>query len=254
MTETFENGIASLHFNRPASRNAIDAQTVEAMAATLARLGSDRSVRAIVLRGGDEAFCAGVDIAWMQHMSRAGTVDDARRVAHLLLQLRNLDKPTVAVLEGPCIGGGVAIAACCDIALASEEASFALPAVHLGVVPAIIAPFIAEAIGTNQARRWLLTGERFSALRAREIGLIHAVCMAAQIEETLSSILDGIRRGGPKTIAATKDTLTAIAGKPITAALMEDMARRVAGNRRNAEAAEGLDAFLEKRLPSWRDG
>lgn len=252
LIETDSSGVATLRMNRPETSNAIDDDTIDGMSAVLAQLNNSTSIRAVVIRGTDETFCSGVDIAWMQHMSKSGTADDARRVAHLLVSLRNLHKPTIAVLEGPCVGGGIAIAACCDIAIASEDAYFALPAVHLGTVPSVIAPFIIEAIGINQARRFLLTGERFNAEKARDIGLIHAVCMTAQIDETLAGIVEQLLQGAPRAQASTKEMLNAYAGRQINSTLIEDMARRVTDSRRTAEAQEGIAAFLEKRSPTWK--
>lgn len=244
-------GVVSLRLNDPASHNAIDDATIDEMTGVLAKLQSSTDVRVVIIRGSDDAFCSGVDIAWMQHMLKSENADDARRVAHLLMSLRTLGKPTIALLEGPCIGGGVAVAACCDIVIATEEASFALPAVQLGTIPSVIAPFVIESIGLAQARRWFLTGERFSAEKAKELGLVHAVCMAAQKEETLAGFVDHLLRGAPRAMAGCKDMLNSYAGKPVGPALLDDMARRIIDSRRTDEAREGLDAFLEKRQPSW---
>lgn len=248
-----DDGVVTLRLNRPEAHNAIDDDTIDELSATLAHLNNDTAVRVVVVRGTGDSFCSGIDIAWMQHMARSGTADDARRVVHLLLALRNLHKPTIAVLEGTCVGGGVAVAACCDIALASEEASFSLPAVHLGTVPAVIAPFVIEAIGVVQARRYLLTGEEFSADKAREIGLVHAICMKAQMDDMLQGFIDNLCKGGPRALADTKDMLNRYANKPIGPSLIEDMAQRVVDSRKSEEAREGLAAFLEKRAPAWRN-
>lgn len=249
--ETGARGVVTLRLNDPASHNAIDDATIDEMTGLLAKLQSSADVRVVVIRGSDGAFCSGVDIAWMQHMQRSENADDARRVAHLLMSLRNLGKPTIALLEGPCIGGGVAVAACCDIVVATEEANFALPAVRLGTIPSVIAPFIIEAIGLTQARRWFLTGEQFSADKAREIGLVHAVCMAAQKDETVDGFVENLLQGAPKAMAGTKDMLNTYAGKAVGPALIDDMARRIIDNRHTAESREGLDAFLGKRPPDW---
>ena len=251
ITEDGRHGVVTLRLNRPQSHNAIDAATIDELTGVLARLQSNPDIRAVIIRGSADAFCSGVDIAWMQHMLKSENADDARRVAHLLLSLRNLNKPTIALLEGPCVGGGVAIAACCDIVIATEEASFALPAVQLGTIPSVIAPFVIEAIGVPQARRWFLTGETFSADKAKEIGLVHAICMAAQLEATLGEIVTHLLRGAPKAMAGCKEMINAYAGKPITPALIDDMARRIVESRRSQEAQEGLDAFLAKRPPAW---
>ena len=254
LSETSDKGVVTLRLNRPEAHNAIDDETIDEMSELIAHLHTSSAVRAVVIRGTPDAFCSGVDIAWMQHMAEAGTADDARRVAHILLSLRNLNKPTIAVMEGPCLGGGVAIAACCDITIAAEDAWFALPAVHLGTVPAVIVPFVMEAMGQTNARRYFLTGEEFSASDARRMGLVQAVCMQAQIDETVESFVEHLLKGAPRTLAICKEMLHTYADKPIGPSLINDMAERVVRNRKSAEAQEGLDAFLEKRRPSWQKG
>lgn len=251
ISDTSDKGVVTLRLNRPEAHNAIDNATIDEMSELIAHLHTSSSVRAVVIRGTPDSFCSGVDIAWMQHMAEAGTADDARRVAHLLLALRNLNKPTIAAMEGPCLGGGIAIAACCDITIAAEDAWFALPAVHLGTVPAVIAPFVMEAMGHANARRYFLTGEPFSASEARRIGLVQAVCMQAQIDETVETFVDHLLKGAPRALAICKEMLHAYADKPIGPSLINDMAERVVRNRKSAEAQEGLEAFLEKRQPGW---
>ncbi|NHK27819.1 enoyl-CoA hydratase/isomerase family protein [Parvularcula flava] len=254
ISETSDKGVVTLRLNRPEAHNAIDDATIDEMSELIAHLHTSSTVRAVVIRGTPDSFCSGVDIAWMQHMAEAGTADDARRVAHILLALRNLNKPTIAVLEGPCLGGGLALAACCDITIAAEDAWFALPAVHLGTVPAVIAPFVMEAMGQANARRYFLTGEQFSASEARRMGLVQAVCMQAQIEETVETFVGHLLKGAPRTLAICKEMLHVYADKPIGPSLINDMAERVVRNRKSAEAQEGLEAFLEKRQPNWQKG
>ncbi len=251
LLETDARGVARLSLNRPTVLNALNDELIHEMTALIASVNSSPEIRVMVLTGNGRAFCAGLDVSWMEEMALAKSSDEARRLAHLLLMLKELSMPTIAAIHGPCMGGGVALASCCDVSIASDESQFALPAVHLGSEPAIVAPYIIKAIGAHQAKRYLLTGESFSAQKAREIGLVHAVSIAAHLDETVEYFLEHFLKGGPQTLANTKSLITYCEKNELNRALIDEAARRTVASRKSKEAIEGLTAFKEKRPPKW---
>lgn len=247
-------GVARLTMNRPELRNAFNEALIGAICDAIGRLNADPNVRAIVLTGAGQAFSAGADLNMMRRAAGYSAVenrDDARRLAHMLHAIYASPKPAIALVNGPAMGGGVGLVAACDIAIVSEDAFFALSEVRLGLIPAVISPFVVQAIGARQARRYFLTGERFDAETAKRIGLAHMVAMPAQLEATLDGVIENLLACGPGAIAEAKDLIRAVKGRPITEAVMEDTADRIARLRASAEGKEGVSAFLEKRKPSW---
>ena len=171
-----ETGVATVMLNRPKVHNAFDDATIAHLTETLQRLNDDLDTRVVVLGAVGDSFSAGADIGWMRRMadySERENLDDARRLAALMQTLNALKKPTIARVHGPAFGGGVGLVACCDIAVASEKASFCLSEVKLGVIPAVISPYVVRAIGERQARRYFISAERFDAREALRIGLVH---------------------------------------------------------------------------------
>ena len=166
--------------------------------------------------------------------------------------LGGLPKPTVALVHGPAYGGGVGLVSACDIALAAERASFALTEVRLGLIPAVIGPFVIRAIGESHARRFMLTGERFGADTARRIGLVHEVVPAETLEARGAEVVEMLLQCSPDAHRRAKDLIDAVSGRPIDAALADDVARRIAAARASEDGKEGIAAFLEKRAPRWR--
>ena len=170
---------------------------------------------------------------------------------NLMATLNELPKPTVARVNGAALGGGTGLIACCDIVVASAEAKFGTTEVRLGLIPAVIGPYVVAAIGLRQARRLMLTGERIAAAEAARIGLVHTVVPAEGLDGAIAAVLDDLLKGGPGALAAAKHLLHDLAGRPIGADLIDDTARRIAALRATAEAREGLAAFLDKRQPNW---
>ena len=253
--QEIEAGVGRLTLNRPELHNAFDDALIARLTAALLSLEADRRVRAVVLAAAGKSFSAGADLNWMQRMagySEAENLEDARALAGLMSTLDRLAKPTVALVQGAAFGGGVGLVACCDIAIASEAASFALSEVKLGIVPAVISPYVAAAIGQRAARRYMLTAERFSAERARALGLVHEVVPAERLEETGREILGQLAQGGPQAQAEAKDLALSLAGRPIDRELIDETAQRIARVRAGEEAREGLAAFLEKRKAAWQ--
>ena len=253
--QRIDAGVGRLTLNRPEVHNAFDDALIAQLTAALLSLEADRRVRAVVLAASGKSFSAGADLAWMQRMagySEAENLADARALAGLMSTLDRLAKPTVALVQGAAFGGGVGLVACCDIAIASEAASFSLSEVKLGLIPAVISPYVVAAMGPGAARRFILTAERFSAAQALALGLVHEVVPADRLEETGQKVLDHLTQGGPRAQADAKDLVLSLAGRPIDRALVEETAERIARIRVGEEAREGLAAFLEKRKAEWQ--
>ncbi len=253
--QQIDAGVGRLTLNRPEVHNAFDDALIAQLTAALLSLEADRRVRVVVLAAAGKSFSAGADLAWMQRMagySEAENLADARALAGLMSTLDRLAKPTVALVQGAAFGGGVGLVACCDIAIASQAASFCLSEVKLGLIPAVISPYVVAAMGPGAARRFILTAERFSARQALALGLVHEVVPADRLEETGQKVLDHLTQGGPRAQADAKDLVLSLAGRPIDRALVEETAERIARIRVGEEAREGLAAFLEKRKAEWQ--
>lgn len=255
---TREGPVARVVMNRPRVHNAFDEALIEVLTDTFEALAHDASVRAVVLTGAGKSFSAGADLGWMK---RAASYDEERNRADargLELMLRTLDelpKPTLALVNGAALGGGVGLVAACDIALAAETATFTLSEVRLGIVPAVIAPFVVRAIGSRQARRYMLTAERFDAAEAHRIGLVHEVVAARSLEDRAAAILVELMKGGPEAQAEVKRLVALVAGMPQGGGIMaEATVASIAERRASEEGGEGIAAFLEKREPRWRSG
>jgi methylglutaconyl-CoA hydratase len=228
---------------RPERRNAFDASLIAELTEVFADVGD---ARAVLLSGDGPSFSAGADVEWMRasvELSYDENVTDALRLRAMLESIDGCPAPVVARVQGHALGGGCGLVACCDIAIAEPAAQFAFSEVRLGIVPAVISPFALAKIGTSAARRWFVTGERFSAEVALRIGLVHEV--AEDLDAAIDRVLGELLSAGPEAARAAK----ALARAPLPA---DETARRIAKHRASAEGQEGLRAFLEKRPPSWR--
>lgn len=247
-------GEAVVTLNRPDVHNAFDDALIARLHACLDQLAGREEVRAVVLAGAGKSFSAGADLGWMRRMAgytEAENRADAERLAGLMHRLDTMPMPTVARVHGAAIGGGVGLVACCDIALASTAASFALSEVRLGLIPAVISPYVIGAIGPRAARRYMLTAERFDASEARRIGLVHQTVEPGQLDDLVKTVADALRLGGPNALAETKRLALDVGGAP-SAAVRADTAARIARLRASPEGREGVAAFLEKRKPGWQ--
>jgi methylglutaconyl-CoA hydratase len=248
------NGIAWLTLNRPEIHNAFDDRQIAELSAALAGIGQDAAIRVLVLAGAGRNFSAGADLNWMRRTSAYGEAEnrrDANALAELMKRLYELPQPTVARVQGAALGGGTGLVACCDIVVASEGASFGTTEVRLGIIPAVIGPYVVAAIGARQARRLMLTGERISAHAAVRIGLVHEVVADDDLDSAVETVIGHLLKGGPRAIAAAKRLVQDLSGRPIDQDLIDDTARRIAALRTTPGAREGLSAFLEKRKPDW---
>lgn len=248
-------GVARLSLNRPAIRNAFDDRLIADLTAALRRLESDPAVRLVVLTGSGEAFSAGGDLGWMRRMagySDAENFADAMALAELLRRLNELSKPTVARVNGAAFAGGLGLICCCDVAVAATEAIFSVSEVRLGLVPATISPYVVAAIGARAARRYFLTGERFSAAEARRIGLVHELAPPAGLDAAVEAVVAAMLDGGANAQARSKRLIAEVQDRPVTESVMALTARAIAEARASGEAREGLAAFFDKRKPGWQ--
>ena len=257
LTEIDRRGVATVTLNRPALHNAFDDRLIADLAAALRALEADPAVRVVVLAGAGRSFSAGADLNWMKRMALYSEAENRRDAEALALLMRTLDelaKPTIAAVHGPAVAGGCGLVACCDIALAAERASFAISEVRLGLIPAVISPYVVTAIGVRNARRYFLTAESFDAREAERIGLVHGVVATDQLRLAVDRLADLIVANGPQALAAAKRMIRRVAHAPVDDALAAETAARIAEIRAGAEGREGIASFLEKRKPGWVAG
>ncbi|HXY58151.1 MAG TPA: enoyl-CoA hydratase-related protein [Methylocystis sp.] len=248
-------GVATLTLNRPERHNAFDDALVSRLTAVLRELGETADVRALIICGNGKNFSAGGDIDWLKRMGVASDEDnfaDAEALASLFLALDRFPKPTVAYVHGAAFGGGVGLAACCDIAIATDGARFCLSEARLGIIPAAIGPYVLRAIGARATRRFMLTAEVISAQTAKDIGLVHEVASEAEGPALREKIVDALLSCAPRAQAEVKSLLAFCEARAIDEELTQETARRLAERRASDEGREGLSAFIEKRTPNWR--
>jgi methylglutaconyl-CoA hydratase len=252
--EIDKRGVARLTLARPEVHNAFDDTLIAALTMSLEELAASAAVRAVVLAADGKSFSAGADLNWMKAMAgydEARNLADARALSRLLWTLDRLPKPTIGRVQGAALGGGVGLVACCDIVVASRQASFALSEVKLGLIPATIGPYVVAAIGERACRRYFLTAERIGAEEALRLGLVHRVVEAEALDRAVEETLAALLANGPAAVAAAKELVFAVGRRPVDAAVMEESARRIAAIRASPEGREGIAAFLEKRKPGW---
>lgn len=250
-----DDSVGILTLNKAERHNAFDEVLIAEITTGLIELEADPRVRVVVLSSVGKSFCAGVDIHWMKQAAGytpQENLRDARNLANLMATLNELSKPTIARVQGPAYGGGVGLIAACDIAVATYDALFALTEVKLGIVPAVVSPYILAAIGERYARRYMLSAERFSAAEAYRIGLLHEIVPGEdELDDAIGEIVDSLLKSGPNAQAECKSMLRAIAGQPLNESTEEQTTQCIARVRSSPEGQEGLAAFLEKRKPNW---
>jgi len=248
------NNIGLVALNRPELHNAFNETLIAELTAVLQMLDADASVRAVVLTGNGKSFCAGADLNWMKKMAGYGAAEnlaDAQALALMLRTLNGLSKPTVACVRGAAFGGGVGLVACCDIAVAAHDAIFSLSEAKLGLIPATISPYVIEAIGARQARRYFLTAERFTAAEAFRIGLVHDIVPEPELDVRINELLGDLLVAGPVAQLECKALIRGVAHRPIDADVIAGTAEHIAAVRASPEGKEGVAAFLGKRPPKW---
>ena len=249
-----EASVATIWMNRPDVHNAFNAQLIADLTTACIELEADDTVRAVVLAGRGKSFSAGADLNWMKAAGEASEAEnfaDAMKLAGMLRTLAEMSKPTIARVHGAALGGGMGLASACDICIAGERALFATSEVKFGIIPSAISPYVIRAIGERQAYRYFQTAERIDARRAAELGLAHEAVASDELDAKVKEVVDALLLGGPKSQSAAKALIRAVANRPLSDAVMEDTARRIASLRVTPEAKEGLDAFLSKRPAAW---
>ena len=240
--------------NRPEVRNALNSEIQELLEKNLKAAEADARIRVIVLAGRGQAFSAGGDLSRMEQaakMTKARNRKEAGRFAALLFRLHNFPKPTIARVHGAAFAGGMGLVAACDLVVAAEEAEFCLPEVRIGLVPAMISPYIARALGEPQTRRYMLTGERLAAPEAQRLGFVHECVPQSQLDPAVEKLAGALAKAGPQALARAKKLLARIAAEPLGPKLGAETAALLAEVRAGPEAREGIRAFLEKRKPAW---
>jgi methylglutaconyl-CoA hydratase len=245
--------LTRISLNRPRVHNAFNAVMIRELQTAFADAGKDPATRLVVLTGNGESFCAGADLNWMREIIRYSfeqNLEESLAIADLLQAIYTLPKPTIARVNGTAIGGGNGLFSACDIAVASERAVFGLSEVKIGLVPAAISPYVIRRIGESRAREFFLTGERFDARRALEVGLVNTVTPHDELEAKIGGLAKLLLGSGPEAIAKSKELIRKVPGMGF------DEARRytaevIARLRVSAEGQEGMAAFLEKRRPRW---
>ncbi len=255
LLDTDSRGVATLTLNRPEVHNAFDDNVINSLIQHLEAVAENPDVRVLLLRSEGKNFSAGADLNWMRRMAKNSHQEnlvDARGLGRLMQCLNELPKPTIALVQGAAYGGAVGLAACCDMVVATEASQFCLSEVRIGLVPAVISPYVVRAIGERQSRRYFLTAEAFSARQAQAWGLVHEVVETnAQLDDAKEVLVNKLLNNSPRAIEAAKDLIYAVSSKPIGSEVIEETASRIADIRVSAEGQEGLSAFLEKRKPSW---
>lgn len=249
-------GFATLWLNRADRHNAFDAEMIRELILALDQVKDDKALRLLLLRGRGKHFSAGADLAWMQASARLDyetNLAEARELAELMYALSGLKVPTLAVVQGAAFGGAVGLACCCDLAIGSEDAQFSLSEVRIGLIPAVISPFVVQAIGERATRRYTLSAERFDGRRARELQLLAECYPAPDLESRLDEWVDRLLLNSPQAMRAGKELLREVGSGSLTPALRRYSENAIARLRVSAQAQEGLNAFLEKRPASWQE-
>jgi methylglutaconyl-CoA hydratase len=250
-------GVATVTLNRPAVHNAVDDRTMQALLSALDALRAAPDVRVVLLGGNGKSFCSGADAQWAKHFP-LHPLDQNHAVqlyiANVLQALRAMPQVTCALVQGAVRGGGVGIVAACDVVFATRDANFAINEVRLGFMPSTLAPYLIEALGMREARRWCVTGETFDGARAMRMGLVHEVGEnLAAIQAMGERLAQEVLQCPPKVVAMTKALLTELRFQEATPARMSDMAMRAARLVMAEETRDGFAAFLEKRKPHWAE-
>ena len=247
-------GIVRLTLNRPRVHNALDEELIERLAGAFERIGQDPMARVVVLGATGRTFCAGADIAWMQRAARrteAENFEDARRFAAMMHAAAQCAKPVIARVQGPAFGGGVGLACVADIVIATPLARFAVTEARLGILPAVIGPYLVNALGSRQARRLALTCAAVPALEALSLGLVHQVVQESELETAIDACIVDLLQGGPQAQVAIKDLFGALPVGPVTDETRRDTAWTLSQVRASEEARAGFEAFMAKRRAPW---
>lgn len=248
--------VVRVTLDRPDVRNAFNEELIAQLTAWAESVTPAGRTRVAVLAGAGRTFCAGADVTWMSRTlgySHEENVRDARTMGRMFAALNALSIPLIGRIHGAALGGGAGLAAVCDIVVAAEDATFGFTEVKLGILPAVISPYVVGKIGQSAARELFLTGARFSAARAKEIGLVHAIGELEELDRMVAKYVNDLVTGAPLAVEAAKRLITAVARRA-PEELLDHTVETIARHRVSPEGQEGLHAFLEKRKPSWTEG
>ena len=246
--------VAEVWLNRPDVRNAFNDSVIAELTKAFQELSKDNDLRAIVLGAHGKAFCAGADLNWMRTMSGYSWEEnraDAQKLADMLWTLDQCPVPIVARLQGDCYAGGMGLASVCDVLIASDNVTFCLSEARLGLLPGTISPYVIRAMGTQAAKRYMVTAERFSATQAHAMGMVHELCTPESLDAKVAELVGVLCGNGPQALRACKKLVQDVAGEPIDEALRIETARRITDIRASDEGKEGLQSFLQKRPAQW---
>jgi methylglutaconyl-CoA hydratase len=249
-----DGAVLHVRLDRPELRNAFNGALVEDLHAAFGAASTDASARVVVLSGNGKSFCAGADLGWMTEQAALSEADNragAERMARMFLAVARCSKPVVARVHGHALGGGTGLAAAADVAIAADDAVFGLTEVKLGIVPAVISPFVLQKVGAGRARALFLTGERFDGREAERIGLVHRAVPLPQLDAVVSGTVEQLLGSGPAAVASCKQLIASVAGMAFEDAVPLTSAW-IARLRATPEAREGMQAFLDKRPPIWK--
>ncbi|MBJ2241899.1 gamma-carboxygeranoyl-CoA hydratase [Pseudomonas sp. MF6768] len=248
-------GFATLWLSREEKNNAFNAEMIRELIIALDQVQADAALRFLVVRGRGKHFSAGADLAWMQQSAELDyhtNLDDARELAELMYNLAKLKIPTLAVVQGAAYGGALGLISCCDMAIGADDAQFCLSEVRIGLAPAVISPFVVQAIGERAARRYALTAERFDGQQAQAIGLLAQSYPLDALDQHVEQWIANLLLNSPAAMRASKDLLREVGNGALTPALRRYCENAISRIRVSAEGQEGLRAFLQKRTPSWQ--
>lgn len=255
ITYTTKNRVATITLNRPNVRNALDDPTLIALAKAFEKAKNDESLIAVVLKGEGKDFCAGADFKTFVEngqLSKEENKQNALVFSKLLFEMKHLNKPLIGIIHGSVFGGGIGLVACCDIVYAAATTKFCFSEVKIGLVPALIGPYAIEAMGERFAKRYMLTGEVFSAQIAQQLGLVHEVYLKKNLSKELNALLKTLKTNAPKATHKIKKMLILLKEQHTPKQVQDYTAEIMANVRACSEAQEGLKAFLEKRKPKWK--
>lgn len=247
-------GVAELILNRAEVHNAFDDGMIVELIDALKTLAANPAVRVLLLKSKGKNFSAGADLNWMRSMAEKNyqqNLEDAGQLAELMRKLDTFPAPTIALVQGAAFGGALGLVSCCDIAIAEQGASFCLSEVKIGLIPAVISPYVMRAIGERASRRYFLTAERFDAATALNLGLVHQLVDAGGLDAAAEHFVGILLNNSPAALRCAKELMAAVHNQPINQSLIDSTSARIAAIRVSAEGQEGLTAFLQKRTPAW---
>ena len=254
LTLSIQAGVQTISLSRPDVRNAFNDEVIAELKNAFTAVAQDPAVRCVVLAAEGPAFCAGADLNWMRRMAdytHAENLADAGELAAMLRAIYECPKPTIARVQGDVFAGGVGLVAACDMAVSVDSATYCLSEVKLGLIPATISPYVIRAMGARAAHRYFLTAERFSALEAHRIGLVHEVVTADALDAKVAELTGALVSASPHAVRACKRLVQDVAERDIDAALIRQTVEGIADIRASSEGKEGVQSFLQKRKPHW---